>query len=456
MTTMTDFDRMVASWLETAGPARVDEGVVDTALATARGSRQRRGVLAFVAGSGAWPRRRGVELGAMPRVVRVALVAALLLALVAGSVWVGSQLLKAKPQPTFRGEFIAVATLPEELLVAEVLPLPDGRAWIRTGEPGSEPGPAMIWDPATDRFQTVADTAPNRASAPVVMSDGRFLYFDYADRSSPPPRYQNTFMYEPVTNRWVRAQDIDTSRGSVPVQLADGRVLLAGGSQPDLDQFQPIGSAQIFDPGTGRFEATGSLNTPRASSLTLLHDGRVFVFGGDTSASDESEISTPELFNPASGFFSRVGAPPPLPQDTPGRKYSASWHATPISLADGRVLIPGVSCGEVHDIVSGYSATFWPATAVIFDPRTEAFTSNGVIPHCVNRGALLSTGEVLLIGYYYTSTESVSWAGLFDPATGQTRELDTPHTTGPYYTLVRLADGHLLLVNDSRQLKLFH
>lgn len=458
MTAMTDFDRMLGSWLESAGPAQMDERAVDRALATARRSGQRRGLWAFLAGPGVWPHPGGIELRTLPHAVRVGLVAALVAALLAGSLWVGSRLLnQPRPLPAYRGEFTVVSTLPENLLVGAIAPLPDGRAWIRAVVSDVDPGPAYIWDPVTAIFTKTADAAPRRASAPIVLSDGRFLFFDYADWSTPPPRFEMADIYEPISGKSVRVQDIDNSLGSVPVRLADGRILLAGGTDPGSDGFNPIKAAQIFDPASGTFAATGSLNVPRASSLTLLADGRVLVFGGNRSAEDESQIAATEVFDPATGTFSLTGSVPPLPPDTTGRRFAASWHASPVRLADGRVLIPGASCGEVHDIVAGYSATYWPADALAFDPKTATFAKIGTLPHCVNRAALLETGEVLVTGYWYEteSQEPTSWAGLFDPVTGRTRELASPGTNGPYYTLSSLASGRALLVNDNRQLRLF-
>jgi hypothetical protein len=48
--------------------------------------------------------------------------------------------------------------------------------------------------------------------------------------------------------------------------LADGRVLIAGGDMPDgtSGMSKTLSSAEIYDPATGTFTATGSLTTPRA------------------------------------------------------------------------------------------------------------------------------------------------------------------------------------------------
>ena len=62
--------------------------------------------------------------------------------------------------------------------------------------------------------------------------------------------------------------------------LGNGLVLVAGTG--------PDGSAELYDPGTGRFTATGSLSTYRyLSTATLLKDGRVLVAGGIVNPGDD-------------------------------------------------------------------------------------------------------------------------------------------------------------------------
>lgn len=60
--------------------------------------------------------------------------------------------------------------------------------------------------------------------------------------------------------------------------LPDGRVLVAGG----YDGSESLSSAEVFDPATGSFAATSSLNVPRFGAVaTALSDGRILVTGGD-------------------------------------------------------------------------------------------------------------------------------------------------------------------------------
>jgi hypothetical protein len=77
--------------------------------------------------------------------------------------------------------------------------------------------------------------------------------------------------------------------------------LPAGRSVPSLlgatDQ-SDVASAEIYDPATGKFSATGSMSMARSCpTATLLPDGRVLVAGGSNSAS-QSMLLSAELYQP--------------------------------------------------------------------------------------------------------------------------------------------------------------
>ena len=82
--------------------------------------------------------------------------------------------------------------------------------------------------------------------------------------------------------------------------LADGRVLIAAGEKDAVD----LASAELFDPTTGAFRATGPLPMAEDSqTATLLSDGRVLLAGGRSGSS----LPIAELFDPKAGFFTALG-----------------------------------------------------------------------------------------------------------------------------------------------------
>jgi Galactose oxidase, central domain/Kelch motif len=79
-------------------------------------------------------------------------------------------------------------------------------------------------------------------------------------------------------------------------------VLLAGGDNGSV----ALSSAEVFNPATGTFTLTGSLNAARlVHTATLLNDGTVLLTGG---SGPTGILASTELYNPATGIFTAMGS----------------------------------------------------------------------------------------------------------------------------------------------------
>jgi alkanesulfonate monooxygenase SsuD/methylene tetrahydromethanopterin reductase-like flavin-dependent oxidoreductase (luciferase family) len=81
------------------------------------------------------------------------------------------------------------------------------------------------------------------------------------------------------------------------VSLPDGRVLAAGGVDP---VYTPQAAAELFDPSTGAWTATGSLTVATMwPAIQVLPDGRVLIAGGGLSATADRVTAICEIYTPA-------------------------------------------------------------------------------------------------------------------------------------------------------------
>jgi hypothetical protein len=192
------------------------------------------------------------------------------------------------------------------------------------------------------------------APVAVVLGDGRVLVFgDEGGKYEPAPAYSRFVeLWNPTSGKWRRTDSLPSPRGAAAmVTLQDGRALVIGGLN---DRWESYSSTYLFDPRTEHWTKTGLLHTARANpAAAVLQDGRVLVVGGTycsgyrsgagTDAAlagyrladsgpgaDCRDLATAEIYDPATGSWSRAGA----------TRY-ARWDTNLAALGDGRVLVTG-------------------------------------------------------------------------------------------------------------------
>jgi hypothetical protein len=217
-------------------------------------------------------------------------------------------------------------------------------------------------------------------------------------------------LYNPATGTWSATGSMVVGRvGHTATRLLDGRVLVAGGDSSGT-------SAELYEPTTGTWSRTGSTSVGRFGGLaTLLLDGRVLVAGGGLGPNDTSV----ELFNPTTGTWSPTGS------------TSLCCPSTATLLRDGRVLVTGV----------GANVT----SAELFDPTAGTWSPAGSPGGCCFPTAtLLLTGQVLITGGGFTGTS----AALYDPTTGTWSPTgNLSFGAGCCAPPTLLTDGRVLVVN---------
>src|SRR5207247_9362183 len=91
-------------------------------------------------------------------------------------------------------------------------------------------------------------------------------------------------LYDPVTGSWTATGSMLLSRERHTANvLQNGQVLVAGGDFYDGVNFGVLSECELYDPILGTWSATASMSTSRfGARAALLRDGRVLEGGGDT------------------------------------------------------------------------------------------------------------------------------------------------------------------------------
>lgn len=157
---------------------------------------------------------------------------------------------------------------------------------------------------AAGQWTLTGSTAVPHGDLPMTkLLDGRVITTGTDD----PLTMAVTEIYDEQTGQWSQTGSVNLGRRqSVPVTLNDGRVLIAGGLAGGAGVPETT-AAELYDPTTGGWSYTGSLNQGRAGAILVkLHDGRVLAISGLIQGGNTYTTSS-EIYDPASGRWTFTG-----------------------------------------------------------------------------------------------------------------------------------------------------
>ncbi|MEV4759098.1 S8 family serine peptidase [Micromonospora sp. NPDC049559] len=264
--------------------------------------------------------------------------------------------------------------------------------------------PASAGPMADSAWTRIADMPSAVFDNAAAILDGKVYSFGGGTNTG---TERKAWVYDPEANSWSALPDLPRVRAKGSAVAVDGKVYLLDGWATDGT---PVAEVDVFDPASGSWSTLGATNPAPASAVgTAVVDGKVYLVGGCTNGTCATTDGV-VVFDPASGSFSTAAKYP----------KSVGWMAC-----------GGIGTGVYCAGGTSGSATF--KNAYSYDPAADQWTALPDAPLDMWGAQSAAAGGLLVLagGVANNSSGLTNRTVAYDPAAGAWKDL--PNVGFPVY-----------------------
>jgi N-acetylneuraminic acid mutarotase len=218
----------------------------------------------------------------------------------------------------------------QELAAAEL----DGRIYAVGGLVGRA-NATDVYDPATNRWTTVADLPAGTDHAWAISSGGR-VYVGGGTSN-------RVFSYDPVTGAWTEVAPSAFVHGGTPAAgVLGGRIYVAGGAGGGMAGNE----VEVYDPSANRWTTLAPMSCARNHTAGGVIGGKLYVAGGRPG-----NQTCHEAYDPATNMWTRKT---PLPTGRSGIAGAVAANCLYVFGGEGNALDGN---GIFHEVEAYEAAT---------------------------------------------------------------------------------------------------
>ena len=266
--------------------------------------------------------------------------------------------------------------------------LPNGKVLLAGGDYGSNT--AELYNPASGTFTAAGNLAETRGrgdATATLLPNGKVLLVGGETQSG---QVGTAELYNPVTGTFTKTGSMQTCRSLHTANLLrNGLVLVAGGTSNCAgNEVQTIDTSvcELYNPTAGTFSKTGKMSTNRqCHTATLLPNGKVLITGGESINTGLVPLATAEIYDPFTGTFTATGS----------MTVARASHTATL-LPNGKVMIAGGTgpVGQKQGVYNQLASTeiYDPSSGAFTAAGKMGFA------RARHTAALLWNGKVLVVG----------------------------------------------------------